>query len=135
MRPLRSGALADSPDGTAMNECLLHALNPTPGRLFDGVEQVRMSPLCIEHGRQLSNVDAAYMVADDSRRRPNLSALRIAVRRVMPGLQSWRSTAIVEWSHNAGVEHLPAIFGGAAVEHINRSAREAGVNLELAGVR
>jgi hypothetical protein len=119
-----------------MNERVLHALGPTSGQLLEGVELVRMSPLRIEHRQQLSNLDAGHMVADDdSSRRSNLSAVRIGLRRVMPRPQSWRSKAIVEWSHNAGVEHLPAIFSGEAVERINPSARAAGVNPELAGVR
>jgi hypothetical protein len=118
-----------------MNERVLHALNPTPGRPLEGVARVRMSRLRIEHCQQLSNVLAGHMVVDNSIRRPNPAALRIGVRRVMPRPQSWRFTAIVEWSHNAGVEHLPAIFGGEAVERINPSARAAGAHPELAGVR
>jgi hypothetical protein len=118
-----------------MNERVSHALNPTPERLLDGVAQAPMSSLRIERHRQLGNVDADHVVVDDSIRGPNATAATIGVRRGVTRPQLRRSTAIVEWSHKVGVEHLPSIFGGGPVEHIDPSARDAGVNPKLAAVR
>jgi hypothetical protein len=118
-----------------MSECVLHALNPMSESLPQGVGQMRMSALPIEYGRQPGDVDADHVVVEDSIRGPNRAAATIGIQRCISRSQQWRSMAIIERSHKAGIEHLPAIFGGEPVEHRNPSGREAGVNPELAGVR
>jgi hypothetical protein len=116
-----------------MNERAPDAPNPMLERVLERVEQTRMSSLRIERRRLPDNVNAEQVVVDDSILGPNRTAVTISVRRTAARPQLSDCTAIVEWSHKAGIEHLPAIVGGARVKHINTSPREAGVNPNLAG--
>jgi hypothetical protein len=118
-----------------MNARASYALNAASERLLEGVAQARMSSLRIEHRWQLGNIDADHVVVEDSIRGSNPTAVTIGLRRGISRPQLWRSTAIVEWSYKAGVEHLPAIFSGKPDEHIDLSARETGVNPEFVEVR
>jgi hypothetical protein len=118
-----------------MNESVLHGLNPASEPLLEGFAQVRMSLLCVERRRQPGNVDTDRVMVDDSIRGANPTVVTIGVRRGISRPVLWRSSAIVEWSRKAGVEHLPAIFGGEPVEHIDPSMRDASVNAEPTAVR
>jgi hypothetical protein len=118
-----------------MSERVMHALNPTSEGLPEGVTRARTSSLPIECRRQPGNVGADHVVVEDSIRGPNPAAVTIGIQRCISRPELWRSMAIIARSHKAGIEYLPAIFGGEAVEHFNPSARESDVNSELAGVR
>lgn len=118
-----------------MNRPVLHVLNPKPERVLDGFEQLWMSSLCVEHCRLPGNVDADHVVVDDSIRRSNSNAVTTSVRCGTSQLQIWLSMAIAEWSHKAGFEYLPAIFGDEPIAHIDSSPREAGMNPKFAGLR
>lgn len=113
----------------------MHALNPTSEGLPEGVTRARMSSLPIEYRRRPGNVEADRVVVEDSIRGPNPATVTIGMQCCISRPKLWRSMAIIDRSRKAGIEHLPAIFGGEPVEHFNPSAREAGVNSELAGVR
>jgi hypothetical protein len=118
-----------------MNEGALHAMNPMSELLLKRVAQVQMSPLGIERRRQLGNINVDHALVGPLIRQANSTVLTNGIRCCSAPAELWLSTAIIEWSRQAGVEYSPTIFIGELTKRVSLSLRKMGVNPKSTVVR